>query len=201
MGYVSGSAHDPLTCKYGITYDNLGLDENYHPAQDSALVDFADKELYDALFPAAWIQFKGGDFSGGRRVYNGRMDAGAFEYDWRAAFSTELNRAGRAAVVEASENVMTNASGGISLAGGDSVEVVYSPAANGKCAFSVSAADGAGEVVAKLGDKVLQPDEHGVYYYAGDADGNRIAVSYIGDGSVVLSKFAGPIRGLSITLR
>ena len=201
MGYVSGSAHDPLTCKYSITYDNLGLDENYHPAQDSALVDFANKELYDALFPAAWLQFKGGDFSGGQRVYNGRMDVGALEYDWRAAFSTELNRAGRAAVVEASENVMMNASGGISLAGGDSVEIVYSPVANGKCAFSVSAADGAGEVVAKLGDKVLQPDEHGVYYYAGDADGNRITVSCIGDGSVVLSKFAGPIRGLSITLR
>ena len=200
-GYINNMPYDPETCKYSVEYDDLKLDENYRPALDSALVDFADKELYDAYFPEAWERFKDVDFSGGQRVYNGRMDVGAGEYDWRATFSTELNRAGRAAVIEASENVMTNASGGISLAGGDSVEVVYSPAANGKCAFSILTAGGDGEVTAKLGDKVLQPDEHGVYYYAGDADGNRITVSCIGDGSVVLSKFAGPIRGLSITLR
>ena len=199
--YIAETAYDPLTCKYGVDYGELGLDGDYRPDVDSVLVDFASRELYDALFPEAWIQFKDGDFLGGQRVFNGSMDVGAVECDWRARFSSELNGSGRAAVVYASENVTTNASGGIRIMGGDSVEIVYSPSTDGRCTFNASVEGDGGTVVAKLGDKVLLPDEHGVYCYAGNADGSRITVSYAGEGCAVLSGFKGAIRGFSFSVR
>ena len=200
-GYVKGTAYDPLTCKFSVDYDDLNLDGDYRPRFGSVLVDFANKELYDAYFPEQWNQFKNVDFSKGQRIYNGFMDVGAGEYDWRTSFSAELNRAGKAAVVLASENVATNAIGGICLSGGDAVEIVYSPSVSGRCSFCVSKEDGGGTVVAKLGEETLLPDEHGVYCYECGTDGGRIAISYVGEGAIVVSKFTGPMRGFSIMFK
>ena len=86
------------------------VDAAYRPIPDAvSLIDNGD---------AAYATESVGDVDvlGGQRIYNGKMDIGAVEYDWRPTFSGELGR--RFAVTDASPSVVTNAAGGLVVSDG-----------------------------------------------------------------------------------
>ena len=152
---LSGCSYDENTCSFSASRaDNLG--ENMRPkTAASPLVDAGSKALYDARFPKAWEQFKGRDFANGQRVYNGRIDVGCGEYDFRGDFAKMLGP--RAVIPEMGPNVTTNAVPNVVVPEGDSItlsvpsrnpgkdakyELVYTPDGGVQTLVSENSADG-----------------------------------------------------------
>ena len=153
-------------------------------------------------YPTGWEHEMGKDLKGGQRIYNGQIDIGCGEYDWRGTFGGKLNGKGRATVTAASANVTTNTLDGVVLNGGDSVEVEYTVAnaAAHACTFK-AVVTGEGSVTARFGDEVLVPDATGTYTFSGAAGVNRVTISFTGAGSAVVSGFAGPHVGVQFVIR
>ena len=116
---LAGCSYDENTCSFSASRaDNLG--ENMRPkTAASPLVDAGSKALYDARFPKAWEQFKGRDFANGQRVYNGQIDVGCGEYDFRGDFAAMLGP--RVVISEMGPNVTTNAVPNVVVPEGDSI--------------------------------------------------------------------------------
>jgi hypothetical protein len=60
------------------------------------------------------------DILGGQRVYNGKIDIGPYEYDWRDYFASRI---GAVSVSKASADVTTNAYGKVRIPDGASIEM------------------------------------------------------------------------------
>ena len=101
--------------------------------EGSTLIDAGSNLLYRA-------EAGNVDLAKGQRVYNGTIDIGAFEYDWRGEFAKALSPSRRFTVMEAGANVTKDAVGGISLAGGDTVcaEWAWSNGSSRDISFEVS---------------------------------------------------------------
>ena len=120
------SSYDPDTCSFEATAaDNL--DENFRPkTAASKLVDAGSKELYDANFPSTWVQFKTNrDWKDGQRIYNGQIDVGCGEYDFRPTFAGYLGD--RAVISEMGPNVTTNSVPNVVVPEGESIALAASP--------------------------------------------------------------------------
>jgi len=154
------------------------------------------------MYPAGWEHEMGKDLMGGQRIYNGQIDIGCGEFDWRGVYGGKLNAKGRAEVAAASANVTTNTLDGVVLYGGDSVEVEYTVASATAhaCTFKV-VVSGEGSVTARFGDEVLVPDASGTYTFSGATGVNLVTVSFAGEGSAVVSSFAGPHVGVQFVIR
>ena len=171
------------------------------PVEGDLAIDAGNVAYY--TYPAGFEHEMGKDFKGGQRVYNGRIDIGCGEYDWRGEFSAKIGEHCRATVAAASANVTTNTLDGIVLGGGDSVDVDYTiedPSKKGKCSFQV-VVSGEGAATVTFGDKILLPDGAGRYEFKNAAGANRITISFEGAGSAVVSGFSGPQVGLNIIVR
>ena len=96
---------------------DMELDEEGRPLSSaSALVDAGRLAAYegDEIYPL--------DIDGKQRVFNGEIDVGCYEFDWRGVFSQRLRRP----VVAASPSVTTNSAGGLRLFGnGAKLSVCY----------------------------------------------------------------------------
>ncbi len=177
------------------------LDENFRPVAGSIAIDAGSAEY--RTMPTALAASEKLDFAKGQRIYNGAVDIGAGEFDWRGVFGTKLRPgSARAQVLSASENVTTNVLDGIVLNDGDSVEVAYAvrTLASRICTFR-AVLTGEGTVTVRLGDEVLVPDASGLYTYTPVVGDNFISLSFEGAGSVVLSDFAGPHIGSQFVIR
>lgn len=169
------------------------LDADYRPLKDANLVDFGDANHYLTNFPAAFLRFAGMDFAGGQRVYNGAIDAGAGEYDWRGDFAKKLARKG-VAIPAADANVTTNALAGLDLPMGESTTVRYLPVADGDCSLALT-----GTAVVTLDGEALTPVS-GVYSFAVEADkAYDLVVVAISD--VTIESAGVPKRGMVLLLR
>ena len=73
------------------------------------------------------------DLAGGQRVYNGRMDIGCYEFDWRPKYAADLGKG--VAVASASPEVYEGAGGVVTLPGG-SLEAGWSNATGKKRGYS-----------------------------------------------------------------
>ena len=73
------------------------------------------------------------DLAGGQRVYNGAMDIGCYEFDWRPKFAADLGKG--VAVASASPEVFEGAGGVVTLPGG-SLEAGWSNAAGKQRGYS-----------------------------------------------------------------
>ena len=93
----------------------VDYDDAYRPLPGSLAIDFGNS-AYSAStadggqFPAEWIAYADTDYSGGQRVYNGAIDAGAGEYDWRPDFGNVLGKG--VSVTEASSMVSNDVENG-----------------------------------------------------------------------------------------
>ena len=125
------ATYDPETCRFSAaTADNL--DANKRPkTKDSPLVDFGNKALYDKYFPAKWERFKTNrDWKNGQRIYNGEIDVGCGEYDFRGDFAAMLGQ--RAVISEMGPNVTTNVACNIVVPEGDAIVLSMSPLRPGR---------------------------------------------------------------------
>ena len=176
--------------------------DTMRPVADAAKsIDMGNIAYY--TYPAGWEHEMGKDLMGGQRIYNGQIDIGCGEYDWRGVYGGKLNAKGRAEVAAASANVTTNTLDGVVLTGGDSVEVEYTVASGSTahtCTFKV-AVTGEGTVTARCGDALLVPDASGTYTFSGTPGANLVTVSFEGEGSAVVSAFAGPHVGIRFVIR
>ena len=126
----NGSTYDEATCKFSVARaDNL--DDDFRPKTAvSPLVDAGSKALYEAKFPSKWVQFKGRDWKNGQRVYNGEIDVGCGEYDFRPDFAGKLGK--NAAISEMGPNVTTNGVPNIVVPEGESITVAMAPRKSGR---------------------------------------------------------------------
>lgn len=125
--------------------------------EGSVLIDAGSNLLYRASGGAI-------DHAKGQRVYNGTIDIGAYEYDWRGEFARALQPSRWFTVVEAGANVTEDA-GGISLSGGDTVrvrwewsngslrDIAFEVAVSGEGVFSYSLSGGEPVTVGCTGGK------------------------------------------------
>jgi hypothetical protein len=112
------------------------------------------------------------DLSGGQRVYNGKIDIGPNEYDWRADFAGMI---GGVSVTKASPEVTTNAVGKVRIPDGGSMEIVPLGRDARKLAFRV--ADGELSAAGGLSEETYTTD--GQYPFATPAN---LSLSFLGEG-------------------
>ena len=93
-------------CEEFDSIEVMGLDAEGHPIDKNSVV--VDSSV-DALLPAATNCFANADLAGVQRIFNGEMDAGCYEYDWRGDYSADIgakvSKAGPQ-VVESGSNVL-----------------------------------------------------------------------------------------------
>ena len=202
----------------GILFDNClfsddvpGLagmfDENLAPKYGTVPVDYSAGETdatttYNDRFPGTWARFKSVGYGGGQRIYNGKIDIGPVECDWRGEFAKNL--AGRhLSVTQASENVTTNAIAGVTLFDGDSISIEWPVASAGDYSFNL-VVDGAGEASATIDGEAVVPVA-GVCSFAAEAADvgmvKRISVAFAGEGSATISSFTSPNLGMILFVR
>ena len=169
------------------------LDADYRPLKEMNLVDFGDTNHYLTNFPAAFIRFAGRDFAGGQRIYNGAIDAGAGEYDWRGDFAKKLARKG-VAIPAADANVTTNALAGLDLPADESVTVRYLPVADGDCSLALT-----GNAIVTLDGEALTPAD-GVYSFAAEA-GKSYDLVVVAFSDVTIKSAGVPKQGMILLLR
>ena len=166
----------------------------YRPARtDARYCDTGNRALYDELFPAAWVRFKGCDFAGGQRVYNAKIDIGAGEADWREVYTAALD-AHRIEVVEAGPGV-TAGSGSLNLPDGESL--VFGAGEAGTVSLRVSSE---GTVVVTSGGSVAVRDGD-VYTIETSAADKTVTVTVSGAAAVVSDLAYRANRGMMMILR
>ena len=178
-----------------MTKDQMMLDENYAPIAGSPLIDQGDTDLYYAKLPADVAEMLAKtDLAGSQRIYNGAIDLGAFEYDWRGDFAHRLRRS-RLEVVQASASVVTNGVDALTVPAGASIEIVWTPSRNGIHTFRAVPEGEDALATLTLNGETLVPAADGVYTFVGAKDTAVTLTVASGEGeSAVLRDFAGPGR-------
>ena len=161
---------------------------------DAPGVDAGDWQYY--VYPEAFAREAGSDVSGGQRVYNGQIDIGPGEYDYRGIFTKKLCR--RSVAVEAASPAVVAADGaGLSLGNGDSLTLALFFRADGECSFKV---DGSERVTVTADGIVLSP-VGGVYSFFGNAQDVRTVTIVSNGGSAVVGDFRIPGPGLVVRVK
>ena len=178
-----------------MTQTAMMLDANYAPRAGSPLIDQGDTGLYYAKLPTDVAKaLSKTDSAGSQRIYNGAIDIGAFEYDWRGDFAQRLRRA-RLEVVQASESVVTNGVDALTVPSGSSIEIAWTPSRNGIHTFRAAPTGEDALATVTLNGETLVPAANGEYTFVGTKDTTvTIAVASGAGESAVLRDFAGPGR-------
>jgi hypothetical protein len=173
----------------------MSFDADFRPMSADAFgVDAGDWQYY--VYPEAFAHEAGLDVSGGQRVYNGQIDIGPGEYDYRGIFAKKLSR--RSVAVEAASPAVVAADGaGLSLGNGDSLTLALFFRADGECSFKV---DGSERVTVTADGIVLSP-VGGVYSFSGNAQDVRTVTIVSNGGSAVVGDFRIPGPGLVVRVK
>ena len=115
------------TCRWIDSVAAARMSGGWAPAKDSPVVDKGSL----AYLPE-WLDV---DVAGGQRVYNGKVDVGAAEYDWRGDFAKDLSPS-RVSVVAASPETEEADGAGVLMRNGELSATVtgYAPR---RCGYSV----------------------------------------------------------------
>ncbi len=182
-----------------LTEEEMALDENGVPRKGSPLVDRGSSSIYSEFTSGVDDALTNKDFGNGQRIYNGRIDVGAHEYDWRNDFAKTLKRS-QVSVVSAGESVVTNGVKALSVPSGAAVEIDWGVELNGPHTF-YAASSGAGSVLVTCDGDVLAPTAEGKYVFiAMKGETRHIVVACTDGASAVLSDFRDP-RGFIIAFR
>ena len=173
----------------------MSFDADFRPMSADALgVDAGDWQYY--VYPEAFAHEAGSDVSGGQRVYNGQIDIGPGEYDYRGIFAKKLSRRS-VAVEKASPAVVAADGAGLSLGSGDSLTLALFFRADGECSFKV---DGSERVTVTADGIVLSP-VGGVYSFSGNADDVRTVTIVSNGGDALVRDFLVSGPGLVVRVR
>ena len=176
--------------------ESLAIDEDYRPVAGSPLIDAGNVD-----YLAAGIDdFRNVDFAGGQRVYNGAVDVGCGEYDWRGDYGNKLSKY---VVVEVASTNVTQESEGVSVPAGEMLKFhFFLTRAGGRCKFRVV---GAATVTETLGGvtETLVPTADGVYTLQEIAVQTAGAVVALtgGEGGAVVCDVEVPRYGFVIVVR
>ena len=169
------------------------------------LTDAGSNTYYYANFPTAYLADEAAkDYSGNQRIYNGSIDIGQTEYDWRGDFAADLseNRPDVVlSVVSASSNVCETASKALALSDGAELVVDWTSPEAGESKYYFDAAidgtgtlrcymNGAAEPVATVsGDGASE-----TVALTSSAESVRLRFVYEGAGTATLSGFLNHLR-------
>ena len=125
----------------------MSINSDGRPVQGAnAGIDMLDADTLPVGFPS------GGDLSGGQRVYNGKMDIGCLECDWRPTYSADID--GRHfAVTSATPNAVHGANGVLLPAGG-ALDGVWTWSGLNNMQMNVSVTGGGTLTVSRNGEAV-----------------------------------------------
>ena len=138
------------------------------------------------------------DVVGGQRVYNGTVDIGCGEFDWRPAFSSVLG----ATVASASSGVKLS-DGVIRLSDGDTLSAAYvGPVGKTSRAFAQVTGSGTLKIVEDGDDFATVDEADGLkeMKFRPSSEVTSFDYAFAGDGFASPAKFAGP-RGMCIVVR
>ena len=97
------------------------------------------------------------DLAGSQRIYNGTVDAGCFEADWRAVYAKRIGNPALVTVSEASADVVSDVAGRVSIAAGSLVSELTNASGEAlKCVLKVSV-DGGTLMVRLDGVPLVEP--------------------------------------------
>lgn len=123
----------------------IGLGENAVPAKDSVVVGAGSADY------AAYSGDK--DVYGGQRVYNGTVDIGAVEYDWRADYAGKISK--ETVSVTAADPQVIERDGSVTLDPGASLTANWTPTGSFACCKVTVAVTGTGTLTVTADGKVV----------------------------------------------
>ena len=175
------------------------IDEQCKLQKGSPLIDNGNLVLYQEYLAKDNLAYGDKDILGGQRIYNQKIDLGAFEYDWRNDFA-EIAGKRNLSVETASENVCVRSASELRIPAESSMTFKWELQDKGSYSFRV-ASSGTGVTVLRDGVEI-----------SSDADGNyrfwhnegavitRIVISCDESSSALASSFSR-IKGLVLVVQ
>ena len=190
-------------CAWYDTYAEMGLDATGHPlSRTSAPVD----EGTGLQTPNVDVLLGGVDADGVQRTYNGAMDIGAFEYDWRKIYAADL---GGLAKVEKADPQVVEADGKVLVKDGE-IALAFAPYSGRTAKYDIPLeVTGTGTLTVKAGDAAISTytaadgqqtlrirdrdmgSDYVLAYEPGDAD----------EGGALIGKITGGVPGMLLIIR
>ena len=181
-----------------LVFDVDGRPDITDPTTAEYAVDKGVSEYHDAFFPAAFAAEKGLDVACGQRVYNGSIDIGPGEYDWRGAFAGKL-ASRRVSVELADPNVTTNVAAGVDVPAGETLKMKLSLKAGGRVSFQVAAASQEAVQVLVDGEEAV-PGADGSVAFKSVAGEHFVEVRCL-SGTVTVSSVVLPESGMAVIVK
>ena len=187
-----------------VTNLSNAIDQKGRLVEGSPAIDVGDRAAYLAGWDAAGINraFLGSDLYGVRRVYNGAIDVGCSEYDWRGNY-TEAVSLRRLEVVEASEDVTVDDDSAIKLVDGASIQLNWNCVGGEGLYIGCNAnVIGAGMLTVMKDGVVVDEVELGAskFMWKATAENHVIKFVYKGEGEALIGSFENK-NGLKIRIR
>ena len=193
----SSSSTDASTFSDGCYVStSFNYDSKIRPNSSTAEdVDSGNPAYYDS--PSETVRkCLSTDYAGGQRIYNGTIDIGCGEYDWRECFSAQFGRGGKIEVVEAGPNVKSHTERSLTLGVGDELLLNWTLPANTETVRTFSV-DGAATVEV---DGVAVSVEAGVCSFTAAGGLHTVRIVQTGGNPVTVSDFRTNV-GMSIIFR
>jgi hypothetical protein len=180
-----------------LKFDSNGRPDATDPTTAQYAIDKGNRDYY--VYPSAFAHEAGRDFAGGQRIYNGQIDIGCGEYDWRGDFERAIcgRENKRLAVDEATANVTTNALGEVTVPVGDSVRLALTLPYAQSVSLALNCVDG---VTVKLDGMAVAP-ENGKYVFFVSAGAHTVSILNEGAESAAITEFVLSGRGTVMILR
>jgi len=195
----------PVVVDCVITNLSDAIDADGRLLKGSPAIDKGNRDHYLDGWVAAGLDdsFLNGDFYGGQRIYNAKIDAGAVEYDWRGDY-TDVVAKRRLEVVQASEDVESQEGESLKLADGAKFVMEWDSENGGvglrmECVASVV---GAGALSVSMDGETIATVTEGVssVTWKSTKDSHVLEFSYSGAGEALIGSFENR-NGLRIRLR
>ena len=182
---------------------NFPIDSECRPLSGNLCIDAGSNLCYTAAFPLNDPVLL--DLCGTNRIYNGRIDIGCCEYDWRGIYSQDIAKK-QVSVTEASAGVKETDEKLVSLSDGDSLTAEFSTTLPGPRSYVVHAAvTGSGTLTVSFpdggGTTVVEADGDREIVFTGSASPCSVVFSFAGEGTAVLHDFEPPRKGVVVSFR
>ena len=182
---------------------NFPIDSECRPLSGNLCIDAGSNLIYTTKFPLNDPVLL--DLCGTNRIYNGRIDIGCCEYDWRGIYSQDIAKK-QVSVTEASAGVKETDEKLVSLSDGDSLTAEFSTTLPGPRSYVVHAAvTGSGTLTVSFpdggGTTVVEADGDKEIVFTGSASPCSVAFSFAGEGTAVLHDFEPPRKGVVVSFR
>ena len=157
------------------------------PLPGSKLIDAGSNNYYTASVPSSLSP--GRDANGTPRMLGGRIDLGAYEYDWRADFAEDIG--GRIVVDDASQNVVETEDSTVLLGDGDSLTLGWRAGAKVSEREFLFNVDTGTLTITRNGETAATMTSGGSWRYTSPDPSDVLVFSFAGEGSAEVLKSHG----------